>query len=69
MARIENEYRELEPCPFCAGEAEIVHQPATPCTFDTYYVCCKRCGVSTVRTARKRHQAAEMWNRRADNGA
>ena len=58
----------LKPCPFCNGKAEIVR--TVPCGTRTYkfFATCLVCGVEMPRTARTQKQAADVWNRRAENG-
>lgn len=42
---------ELLPCPFCGGEAEIVHSMENdpPCHYDSVRVRCKNCHASTEK--------------------
>ena len=63
------ENRELKPCPFCDGEAEIFAYDA----YDgyqgnntVYLVRCTKCWVELTRG--KKDTAIEAWNRRANDG-
>ena len=53
---------ELKPCPFCGGEAELMHDHD-----GTWFVICgERCGVSPATCCyEKREDAVSAWNRRA----
>ena len=53
--------RELKPCPFCGGEAEI---EMDDCWYWNYHVFCQECKIGTdyYDTA---DEAIEAWNRRA----
>ena len=52
---------ELKPCPFCGGEARLVHCMNAPCR-----VVCEECGCGTRWFAcDDREHAIEEWNRRA----
>ena len=53
--------RELKPCPFCGGEAEI---EMDDCWYWNYHVFCQECKIGTdyYNTA---DEAIEAWNRRA----
>ena len=59
---------ELKPCPFCGGEAIVLHWDGT----DTFSVGCVNTfvchgGTHTSRAYQSEQEAAEAWNRRADN--
>lgn len=63
------ENRELKPCPFCGGAAEIYETPHVPRGTD-YTPRCKNpscCGRLSKKWA-ERETAVIMWNRRTDNG-
>jgi Lar family restriction alleviation protein len=51
--------KELKPCPFCGGKAEVAEHKFG---FNTVY--CESCGART--TAWYLPDAIETWNRRAD---
>lgn len=60
----------LKPCPFCGGEAMIMHYAKSSTEFSQ--VRCKRCGAETPAEAKSfsyssDEYAAENWNRRANN--
>lgn len=60
--------RELKPCPFCGGTAEMIEIPHIPRGTD-YTPRCKNpscCGRLTKKWA-YRETAVIMWNRRATN--
>lgn len=56
---------ELKPCPFCGKSKAKIHYPYFT---DTY--CCIQCYECYCTTAlfKTPDEAAEAWNRRADNG-
>ena len=59
---------ELKPCPFCGGEAIVLHWDGT----DAFSVGCVNTfvchgGTHTSRAYQSEQEAAEAWNRRADN--
>lgn len=65
---------ELKPCPFCGGEAEYVYRAgiliAALCPV---VVKCKECGAVTAYVDASteycaKDKAAELWNRRTENG-
>ena len=61
---------ELKPCPFCGGEAEI--KKRTPGRFTSGYFsavhyCCDIKSMSIVVVADTEEEAAERWNRRAND--
>lgn len=62
------ENRELKPCPFCGGEAELITRKQ--CYADSYTVRCKNqgCRGRAQKLVRAKHEAIKSWNRRADNG-
>ena len=49
---------ELKPCPFCGGEAHFVN--------GSTWLACAGCGAETSFFDTQ-EEAAEAWNRRADN--
>jgi hypothetical protein len=60
--------KELKPCPFCGGEAEVFDG-----NFFTF-IKCKLCFVSTKAVAieknnkgKARREVEELWNRRTDD--
>ena len=58
--------KELKPCPFCGGEAEI------GISLGNTYVICKYCCAATRQITIKANnravdKAVEFWNRRANN--
>ena len=56
---------ELKPCPFCGGEAEIQFGA---CDYNVYQVVCTNDGCNAMNGWDDTpEQAAEAWNRRADN--
>jgi Lar family restriction alleviation protein len=64
------ENRELKPCPFCSGKAEIKEPKgfyAFPC--DSYWrVQCYEC-LARGAASKSKTGAIDAWNRRAGNGA
>ena len=58
----------LKPCPFCGGEAQIARTMHMGMRSYRFFVVCLVCGAEMPRTSRTMKQAAEAWNRRADNG-
>lgn len=63
------ENKELKPCPFCKGQAEMKETPRIP-SGTNYTPRCKHtwcCGRLNKTWARK-EDAIRCWNRRADNG-
>ncbi len=57
---------ELNPCPFCGGDAEIVSHQISEDGTETY-VCCKHCGARTegIEAPYSEHAAATSeWNSR-----
>jgi Lar family restriction alleviation protein len=63
------ELKELKPCPFCGGEAELVDIQAFAWCDTYYFVCCTNpdCEERTPRCECK-SDAILAWNRRAENG-
>lgn len=59
---------ELKPCPFCGGEACMQEHVFHGYT-STYGVVCLDCCAETRQFYDTKEEAAEAWNRRADNGA
>lgn len=62
---------ELKPCPFCGGKAELKKE--TVWTRTEVYVKCTECWAMTKSVMADAEycandKAAEMWNRRAENG-
>lgn len=62
---------ELKPCPFCGGEAEFIQERI----LGLYTVWCKKCKCQTSRQFDfgtglevSKRKAADVWNRRADDG-
>lgn len=59
-----NKNKDLLPCPFCGGEADIVGDWKTNYS-DYYQVFCENCGVSqTGQDYEAEQEAIEAWNRR-----
>ena len=61
---------ELKPCPFCGGKALLSHDHTG---LGTSYVRCEKCGLESIRFYKSfdhasDDEAAEFWNRRADDG-
>ena len=68
------EHKELKPCPFCGGKAEIRFQPLY--TFEGVRVRCTECSSSSrfisfdcnISKERAINDVIDMWNRRANGG-
>lgn len=66
---------ELLPCPFCGGEAEIVHSMENdpPCHYDSVRVRCKNCHASIEKRISDGYYGmycddetiSKLWNNRA----
>lgn len=57
---------ELKPCPFCGGEAEVLHYETFTINFSSvykYYVSCKKCNANTDLKA-SIEDVIKAWNRR-----
>lgn len=62
---------ELKPCPYCGGEAVTSFQTTDPENkFAFGWIGCQkcRCFINYINNAKGLKEAAEAWNRRADNG-
>lgn len=59
---IVSEAETLLPCPFCGGEAKLLH--STSRDYWTYQVECTRCQAATA-SSKGRGYAIEFWNARA----
>lgn len=64
---------ELRHCPFCGGEAEVVHhkffsEHLKAWKTESYGVKCKNCHTSGYQFWGTEKQAIKAWNRRVDNG-
>lgn len=57
---------DLKPCPFCGGEAMIVEHTFYELN-PTYGIYCKNCEAKTRQFYKTEEDAAEAWNRRANN--
>ena len=62
---------ELLPCPFCGGEAELIHGTAYAEDYSSQ-VQCSKCGAKIKEIHRAvdycaDEKAAEAWNRRVNN--
>ncbi len=56
--------KELKPCPFCGGEAEIFKMTSeSDKEFECWYVICEECTIQTPACI-TRDEASEAWNRR-----
>lgn len=60
---------ELLPCPFCGGKATIMNAQKLFERSRKLFATCLVCGVEMPRIARSRKEAAEAWNRRADEAS
>ena len=63
---------ELKPCPFCGGDASLMHEEKG-INKDGSVVMCKACGIKGQWIEKSYRYASdalaiEAWNRRADNG-
>lgn len=59
---------DLKPCPFCGGEGRVIRIPGNfP---KNYVVVCwnEGCEASLGNYSATKEEAADEWNRRADNG-
>lgn len=54
---------ELLSCPFCGGEAELVHPLSMGYAYDRYFVTCKECRATSMRYSTEA-DAIAAWNRR-----
>jgi len=54
---------ELNPCPFCGGEAEVDHVNVNGNGEKKYYVCCKNCAAE-AGWAKTKIGATRYWNLR-----
>ena len=61
---------DLKPCPFCGGEAGIVHGAKRKVLGDDRYVYgdCVYCTVCDAQIFSSQRRATEMWNRRIQDG-
>lgn len=62
--------KELKPCPFCGGEAELEHDNIG---YGYSYIRCTRCGLKSPSFIKafdraSDNDAANYWNRRASDG-
>lgn len=57
---------ELKTCPFCGGEARMEH--FSEYDDEGYAVRCSECGIESPNCCSNEHEAAQWWNRRAENG-
>lgn len=55
----------LKPCPFCGGIADVVRKEKWEKVI--FFATCLYCGAEMPRNSRTVAEAAEAWNRRADN--
>lgn len=55
--------KELKRCPFCGGEAAILHYPG-----DGYLPHCTECDGMIEKFFDTPEEAFDAWNRRADDG-
>ena len=68
---------ELKPCPFCGGEASAscerkanyLYMVSMPIFTIECRVGCEKCGIYFRQNSVRYEEAAEAWNRRADNGS
>ena len=60
------EHKELKPCPFCGGKAEVVPYSVYG-KVKSYFVQCLKCGCQS-RDYTSKQNAEKSWNRRAENG-
>lgn len=65
LKRIQGDTATLKPCPFCGGEAVVQPEGMTTCG---YWITCSECGVEQTQAHETVEQAADEWNRRAQNG-
>jgi Lar family restriction alleviation protein len=55
--------KDLKPCPFCGGEADVVEDEVN----NLVWCVCSTCG-ATGGVEGNNQDAIEVWNRRTDNG-
>ena len=59
---------DLKPCPFCGGEAEVMHTGGIGCSNDTFSIVeCVRCWAKTAFCDTEA-EAVKAWNTRANDG-
>lgn len=64
------DYSNLKPCPFCGGKAklETCLEREYNSLIDYYFIRCTSCGCRTgTYPPEYMHEAAERWNRRAED--
>ena len=59
--------KQLNPCPFCGGEAEIIKEYDCMACITIYFIECSKCKASLYGGANKEKEI-EKWNRRVNNG-
>lgn len=69
---------ELDPCPFCGGEARIIWYEDPETNAPSYAICCPDSEIALIRINNKKQEsgffakkwdAVAAWNRRADSNA
>lgn len=58
---------ELRRCPFCWGRAHVQRHIVAGLS-DTFGVVCTACGAQSAQFYDTQEDAADVWNRRADDG-
>lgn len=62
-------HTELLPCPFCGGEAELLHEDAMRGLGKSVSVWCPNCGARTGKSWSGNREAIAAWNTRAIEAA
>ena len=58
---------DLKPCPFCGSKASMLYLSDLEGVM--WFVCCPSCGIGQQLDYKSEEDAAEVWNRRANDEA